>query len=252
MQRSKGFYLTLPSNSSLDIFPSNTVANFKVRLPETVSLEGDWEVALVEIQYTHTWNTIRHGVKQTIRYGPVEGPRHTGLIDGGYYDRVPDLVKNINGCMAKEEQSNIKFSYNRKTHKVTVNVKKGSSVWFTGDIAATLGFDQDTWIKNEKRVSPYVADINGGFSSMFVYCSLVSAQIVGDKQVPLIRTVQVEGKHGAVITKTYQNPLYKPVGIKNFETIELDIRDGSGRRVPFEYGRSIYTLHLRPNRSIYL
>lgn len=79
----------------------------------------------------------------------------------------------------------------------------------------------------------------------------MSDQIVGDKQVALLRAVQVDGEYGDIITKTYQNPLYIPVGVKNFETVEVDLSDGSGRRVPFEYGRSICTLHLRPNHSIY-
>ena len=39
---------------------------------------------------------------------------------------------------------------------------------------------------------------------MFVYCNLVSDQIIGDKKVPLLRAVQVDGKHGDIITKTYQ------------------------------------------------
>ena len=42
----KQFYLHLPSNSSLDKFPSNTLTEYQVGLPQTVSLTGDWEVAL--------------------------------------------------------------------------------------------------------------------------------------------------------------------------------------------------------------
>ena len=34
------FYLTLPRNSSLEYFPNNTVANFKVELAEPVELTG--------------------------------------------------------------------------------------------------------------------------------------------------------------------------------------------------------------------
>jgi hypothetical protein len=64
----------------MEIFPSNTVPNFKVKLPETISLTGDWEVALVEMQYAHTWSTIRQGVQQTFVY-TVGSERSTGIID---------------------------------------------------------------------------------------------------------------------------------------------------------------------------
>ena len=48
------FYLTLPSNSSMAYFPNNTVANFRVRLAETIVLPGQWEVALAGLHYPHT------------------------------------------------------------------------------------------------------------------------------------------------------------------------------------------------------
>ena len=42
-------------------FPNNTLtAEYRVGLPQTVSLTGDKEVALTEIQYLHSWNNV-HG-----------------------------------------------------------------------------------------------------------------------------------------------------------------------------------------------
>ena len=110
MQRSKGFFLTLPSNSCLSTFPSNTVANFKVKLPESISLEGDWEVALVEMLYSHTWSTIREGNQQTFIYDAGTGYT-TGLINSGHYNTVVDVVRALNSCMTKEAKEKIKFSY---------------------------------------------------------------------------------------------------------------------------------------------
>ena len=44
---SQEFYLTLPSNSSLDEFANNSNSSFKVRLPKPMRLEGGgWKVAL--------------------------------------------------------------------------------------------------------------------------------------------------------------------------------------------------------------
>ena len=44
-------YSVLSSNSSLDIYPDNTLANFKVKLGRPIELTGSYEVALVEIIY---------------------------------------------------------------------------------------------------------------------------------------------------------------------------------------------------------
>ena len=54
------FYLTLPSNSSMEFYPENTVANFKTRLANPISLEGYWDVALYELQYKRMWYTINY------------------------------------------------------------------------------------------------------------------------------------------------------------------------------------------------
>ena len=44
------FYLTLLSDSSMDIFPRNSQCCFKVKLPQPISMEKQmWEVALVEL-----------------------------------------------------------------------------------------------------------------------------------------------------------------------------------------------------------
>ena len=52
------FYPHLPSDSRLDTFLDNTLTEYRVGLPQTITLEGEWEVALTEIQYPHSWNNI--------------------------------------------------------------------------------------------------------------------------------------------------------------------------------------------------
>ena len=51
----RGFYITLPSNASQDIFKANTISDFGMDLAWTIDLEGEWEVALTEISYPHSW-----------------------------------------------------------------------------------------------------------------------------------------------------------------------------------------------------
>ena len=53
------FYLHLPSNASLDKFPNNTLTEYRVCLPQTITLSGDWEVALTEIHNPHSWNNVQ-------------------------------------------------------------------------------------------------------------------------------------------------------------------------------------------------
>ena len=55
------FYVTLLSNSSMQYFPDNKTSNFVTKLPRTLQLDGEWEVGLAEIVYSHAWYNIRKG-----------------------------------------------------------------------------------------------------------------------------------------------------------------------------------------------
>lgn len=53
------FQLTFSSNNSVSIYPDNKPQSFKIRLPAPIDLVGDWEVALMQIQYPRSWFTIQ-------------------------------------------------------------------------------------------------------------------------------------------------------------------------------------------------
>ena len=48
------FYIFLPSNSNEE----NKIGNFKVNLPETIRLSGEWEMSLREFNYTRSWYNV--------------------------------------------------------------------------------------------------------------------------------------------------------------------------------------------------
>ena len=56
------FQLTLPNNASITFSPDNKPANYSTTLPSPISLEGEWEVALIDIQYPHNWLNIAKDV----------------------------------------------------------------------------------------------------------------------------------------------------------------------------------------------
>ena len=74
------FYLHLPSNSSLDKFPNNTLTEYRVCLPQTVSLTGDWEVALTEIHYPHSWNNVQENFENRFYLRNKELDSSTGTL----------------------------------------------------------------------------------------------------------------------------------------------------------------------------
>ena len=62
------FYLTVPSNASSDVFPDNKTTSYRVKLPQTIDLEGNWEVGLYSISYPNTWYTLQKGFDTHVYY----------------------------------------------------------------------------------------------------------------------------------------------------------------------------------------
>ena len=55
------FYVTLPSNSSMEYFPDNKTSNLVTKPSRTLQLDGECQVGLAEIDYPHNWYNIREG-----------------------------------------------------------------------------------------------------------------------------------------------------------------------------------------------
>ena len=53
------FYLTLPSNASMDVFPNHKIGSYHVKFPQTIDLHGDCEVGVYCISYPSMWYTLR-------------------------------------------------------------------------------------------------------------------------------------------------------------------------------------------------
>ena len=140
----QGFYTTLPSESSKELFPENNPLEYTVRLPQWVHLNGHWEIGLHSIAYT-SWNIIRY----------LDGPIF--FMEGGkegkggkmrkHYSSVKEYVDSINASLKEshidkspvDKSNEIEFSY-ELNGKVTVCLSPGYTVRLRREQAIVLGF----------------------------------------------------------------------------------------------------------------
>ena len=240
------FYLTLPSNASLDVYPDNKIGSYRVKLPQTFDLNGEWEVGLYSAVYPNTWYTLQK--QQNHIYYSTDGGRSfwsSAVVDYGYYTSMSELIESINTALEKELGNiNIAFALNPRTHTVKLTIDKNHHIALHGQLSKMLGFGGGDIKIRKSSESPYVSDLHD-IASIFVYCNIVQPQIVGNASVPLLRTIAVSGKSGDIITETFNNIQYVPLQIKSFENIEILLRTDTGDPVPFERGKVIVTLYFR-------
>lgn len=242
-------FITLPSNSSMDYYPNNTLTNYRTRLEKTLDLsQGEWEVGLWEIQYPHNWQSLKTQVEATIRIFDNAAKQFTEYpLETGYYTDIQSLLRAINSVVGVKAD----FRWNSIASRVEVAVTPGYILFFPQTLANMLGLPIRLPFFEEPLLGTKIHDIKRGLHSLYVYCDLLQHQIVGDRTVPLLRIVPVRGSLGSVITRTYENVQYMPAKAGQWRDIEIDIRDDSGEPIHFESGKVWVTLHLRRAASPY-
>ena len=250
--------------------------NYRVRLAQRIRLEGDWEVALAEVTYPHSWFNFNKGdavlkitTKPTTR--AAEKVHILCEIYPNQYSDAEQLVGALNfnynfaldehvlyGTISAEVAAKLKvsFSYQRELRRILIKVSNPEiidQITMSPHLLYVLGFEQAPQFKTAtgyltKVVAKYPVDLKAGFYAMYIYCNLVANQMVGDTLVPLLRTVTVEGNHEDVVCKVYNTPHYIPLSQREFDSVEISINDDQNKPVKFQFGKVITKLHFRRRR----
>ena len=242
------FYVTLPSDSSMEYFPNNTISHFVTHLPRPIELTGEWEVGVSEFSFPHTFYNINE-TNNTYVYDLGDGRIYDGEITPGYYNSVKAI---LNAIRIDAFQDLIEFSFNPVCNCVRISVNHGAKFMFKDGLAQIMGFypkfiSQPT-IPSEfphNVYGPFPADPCGDYRVMMLYTDIIRDQIVGNILAPLLRIINVKGDHNEMVLVQFDRPHYLPVVRKNINSLEMVIRTHAGNLVPFERGRSYVKLHFR-------
>ena len=258
------FYITLPSDGSKAVSPGNTAANFETRLATPISLVGEWDVALYEIHYKRLWHII-NPIDAEIIY-EVNPPstseessthRATVYLYQGYYSTIEVVVTSLNSLF-----NNLKtgqklervptFEYNSRKRKIYIDLKSSESLQFKPKLAAMLGITTNPINCGNESIKYQGEDLfnlDETIHTLYVYCDIIENMAVGSDETPLLRIVGVDANQVEIVRKTYANPMYIPVRIKKFDTVEMNIKSNTGKSVPFQYSKSEVILHFRKQNS---
>lgn len=246
------FYLTLPSNASLDHYPNNAADHYYTDLPEEINLSGRrYEIGLSEIQFPKV--NISQLYDGWIEFKSNRNEKSTRYtIQPGPFNDEVNLIHNLNKTLLPIHTNQPKkdwcyFNYNRMTRKVKVHIPVlGSELKLSNEIASILGL-------NKVITGPGIYE---GFSTVnvhrninvYIYCDLVEFRQVGDMKVPLLRIVPTLDKKKDIVYMYFGKPHYIPFGRNVFNTVEIALKTGTGTKPAFITGDTVVTLHCRPKR----
>lgn len=268
------FYLTLVSNSSMKYYPDNRTNSFTVHLPQYITLNGSWKVALVEIHYPFTFfNITNHNNSVLVRYSSDDGDdTHVAKLETGCYDNIIDLLIVINKLIERHTKNDQFITYDYVTKRLKINHiidntnKEESSdnvilrpeqpllsISFEGRLAMQLGFAPDENILLH-RLSPHAVNLGLGVPEEFlVYCDIVESQIIGDTSSKVLKIINTVSGSTVLFAQSchreFNPPHYIEVNEKKIEKVSIDIRDMAGNYLPFQFGVLTIKLHFKQQKN---
>ena len=260
---SESFYVTLPSNDTS--FEDNTISSFKTKLNYKIHLDDDYEVGISNITFTKSWYNLRKDLKialiPRLNSNNNTPPLYMTAVPKGYYTDIYHIFDKITARLVQlsnnvVNREHIIFKYDNLTRKVIfkwqITAFPTSTVKFDNGLSQILGFQNYTEYSTAAdgfftRVGNQSIDLTGGVHSLFIYSDIVEPSHVGRMMTPLLRTVGVNtfATFGDNHIIDYDSPQYRRVLPREFETIEINIRDGVGDPIEFQFGQVIVTLHFR-------
>lgn len=271
--------MTLLSNSSMDYYPENMTSTFTVQLPRYMYLDGDWEVAMTEIQYPYTFMNVENGenkiwletyeITQELHKWHVEksrdkrpAPLKTPILINteilpGYYTDIKDVIAAINAKIEKETRQATFFEFNSWANKagssndiVEIGRKWIESCKLSPRLALQLGYPPNTTIYGGVYAPHVVNNTCIIPEKMLIYCDILEPQIIGDSWGKVLRIISTNSGiarpyFGQSCCTVFSLPQYIPIQSQNFESIKIDIRDIEGHLMPFQYGTLSVKLHFQ-------
>lgn len=276
----ENFYVTLPSNSSMDVYPDNAISHYTTQLRQPLNLDGLWEVAIVEASVPTKYKNVTNGcvirAKLPELLQSAEGTSaikfkkkiYKAELEEGSYVSARQLANAMNRAWKSiqtrlspsryEQTSSLRniFVFDRIEDLITLHKDFLGEIEVNGKLAQILGIGDGMkdWFdvsKNKNVVNPGI-NVNVSVNHIYVYSDLTDYVVVGDTVAPLLRIIPMQSNAGNHqldhYTHIFNNPHYIPVSRHHIENIHIDLRTDTGENVPFVAGKCIVKLHFRRRR----
>lgn len=263
--------MTLPSTSSIKLYPENTTANYVTQLYKNIELRGDWEVALTEFHFPHTFFNVNHGSNRIKALWRIEGQNSvtSGTVTPGYYKNDEEFLDAVNNVFKGMNLGKIRVNtitrcayYTEPARpiepkeKTVPNLRQIREPYITNHefislgevLSRQLGYEPGVNIAAEPAALMPLNLAYGLPSHIYIYSDIAEPHMVGDTNVPLLRMINTHhGKYlfGDEATITPNSLQYIPLAKNQFDNIQIDLRVNSGLPVPFKFGTAAVVLHFR-------
>lgn len=263
------FDIVLPSKSSSVDFPENRPGNFRTKLHHTITLDGEYEVALTNIMYPVSY----HNLPENRAFLNIEflGQKYKVTCAHGYYAKADALVADVNRKLKMYSTANgveglddaVTFSYDDVQGCVKMEIahqKEPTKVIFKDPsllgnlLGFQIGFEYCGGILDLKDsyglplpCERFIGhpDLNT-IKTIYVYSDIIQYSLIGQHYTPLLAHFMSHGDFGVVQERVFLDKYLKNVILKDLNTIHIGLYDNSGNELKFMNGEVVVTLRFTP------
>ena len=143
-------YITLPSNSSMQYFPCNTLTNYNTKIIKSIIQDDSmWEVAPPEISFPKSWVNIVDGENEIYSENTRLNQNRCLTIPVKRYSNNFGFFHALKECFTLENNLGISVNFNENTGHIIFYSPKGSAIFLTGKLVLQTGFESDVLIASK-------------------------------------------------------------------------------------------------------
>lgn len=260
----RGSYLVLPSNASMDLYPENSAANYRIQLPTAIIAPvGTLEVGLTEIHFPSKCYTMDTRELQ-INMTRANGQRTAIQLPQNPFETVDAMVEEFNKQLTADTIP-AGFEYQKLMNRMVVFLNYDAtyiSLEMSAKLASVLGltpigYKSETFIlsteikkHNASAIGVRGVDLFDGLHSFYVYSDIVEPTMVGNTRSNILRVIPRPGSlPSSNAYHEVKTVHYRPFNGSHRKTLEVDIRLDNGSRPLFVPGKVSVVVHIRTVES---
>ena len=263
----KPFSILLDSSCPISkkFYPKNSNTEFTINLPETLQLQGNWELTLKSLfipskmynilgdKFFFIFKSRKHNTKIVIEEGHYT---MEGLLDimQFHFNKEEIPIKIYLNKKKNNGKVEMKFNLKGKTH-----TKKTNELFFSPHLANVLGFTHDLFVSNwireyydyeyeyghlltfhyvidKIKQAPYAPNINLLLPRyLIILTSIVKNTIFGGQHVKLLQlVVNNANDQSDILSLDFLHNEYVSVDLQEIKSIDIKIVDVTGETIKCE------------------
>ena len=237
------FYITLPSNSSKQFFPSNTLQNFTTKLASNIKLYGKYKVALVEIFFPTDYKVDYGEIYLDDIKAKYKSTTQIYLKDN---ENIEQFLGELNTNLTNVFSNRVKFSLESNQH-VSIDLQQDHLLGISKRLKNLFKLNDEVF-EQSVTGSGVVDKVINSIPSLYLYCDIIEPQFVGDAYVQVLQIIKSNGNTtGSQQHIIYSNPHYVRVNTQEISNINTSFFSDTGEKILFSNRKLFIKLHFIPD-----